>query len=59
MQRVRSTLNGIEGVLKHDVNPTERTLIVTFDDRVTTVEKILGQLGEAGYSISGIPQIIL
>lgn len=59
MQRVGSTLKGIEGILKYSVFPAERTLIVTFDDRVTTVEKILGQLGEAGYSISGIPQIIL
>ena len=59
MQRVSSTLKGIEGVLKHDVNPAERTLVITFDDRVTTVEKILGQLGEAGYSISGKPQMIL
>lgn len=59
MERVRSTLKGIGGVLKHSVNPADRTLIVTFDERVTTVEKILGQLGEAGYSISGKPQMIL
>jgi hypothetical protein len=32
--------------------------MVTYDDRVTSVEKILGQLGEAGYSISGKPQMI-
>lgn len=58
MQRVGSTLKGIEGVLRHDVNPAERTLMVTYDEKVTSVEKILGQLGEAGYSISGKPQMI-
>ena len=59
MKRVSSTLKGIEGILKHSVFPAERILVVTFDDKVTTVEKILGQLGEAGYSISGKPQMIL
>jgi copper chaperone CopZ len=59
LQRVGSALKRIEGVLKHSANLSERTLVIIFDDRVTTVEKILWQLAEASYSISGKPQMIL
>jgi copper chaperone CopZ len=58
MDRVRSTLKNIEGVLHYDINTKERSLIIDFDDKVTSVAKIAGQLAESGYSISGQPQMI-
>jgi len=58
MDRARSALKNVEGVLDYDVNTKERSLTIHFDDRVTSVAKIAGQLAEAGYSISGQPQMI-
>jgi copper chaperone CopZ len=58
MKRVRSTLENIDGVLHYDVNTEERSLIIHFDDQVTSVAKIAGQLAEGGYSISGQPQML-
>ncbi|MBN1102144.1 MAG: hypothetical protein JXL84_01885 [Deltaproteobacteria bacterium] len=58
MDRARSALKNLEGVLHYEIMTKERSLIIHFDDRVTSVSKIAGQLAEAGYSISGQPQMI-
>lgn len=57
MARVRSTLKSMEGVVQSQVDASEKSLSITFDDRVTTSEKIMAQLAAKGYQIEGQPEV--
>jgi mercuric ion binding protein len=46
---VKMALNEIEGVLKVDVNYPEREAIVSFDDTLTSTEKLTEATRDAGY----------
>jgi len=41
--------------LKYDLNAASSTVTVTFDDKKTSVEKIIEKLSKAGYPVSGEP----
>lgn len=57
MARVRSTLKNMEGVVQSQVDASERSLSITFDDRVTTSDKVMEQLAAKGYQIEGQPEV--
>ncbi len=44
--------------MNYEVNVKERSMLVTYDERVTSPAKIVGILAEAGYSIAGPPQMM-
>ena len=55
--RIRSILTGIEGVLKYNLNAKSFTVTVTFDNKKTSVDKIIEKLTKGGYPVSGKPRL--
>lgn len=53
MNRVRSTLKSMEGVLAHEVGVDDNSLLIAFQERVTNPAKIMAQLAQQGYQIAG------
>jgi copper chaperone CopZ len=57
MDRVRSTLKSMPGVLDYEVGVEDNSLRIVFQERVTTPEKIIGQLADKGYQVAGQPLV--
>jgi hypothetical protein len=57
MNRVRSALKSMQGILDYQVNEDERSLLITFEERVTTPTRIMAQLAAKGYQVAGQPEI--
>ncbi|MBW1672378.1 MAG: hypothetical protein JRF06_00765 [Deltaproteobacteria bacterium] len=54
--RIRSILTSIEGILRYELHAISFTVIITFDDTKTSVEKIIEKLSRGGYPVSGDPR---
>ena len=54
--RIRSILTNMEGILRYNLHTKSFTVTVKFDDKKTSVEKIIEKLSKGGYPISGEPQ---
>ncbi len=55
MVRARAALKKIDGLIRYDIDPDQKILVITFDDRVTTHARIMEQLTAQGYQIEGQP----
>ena len=54
--RIRSILTSIEGVLEYNLHAKSFTVTVTFDNKKTSVDKIIERLSKGGYPVSGNPR---
>lgn len=57
MNRVRSTLKSMEGVLAHEVGVEDNSLLIAYQERVTSPAKIMEQLAQKGYQVAGQPEV--
>ena len=54
--RIRSILTSIEGILKYNLHTKSFTATIIFDDKKTSIDKIIEKLSRGGYPVSGDPQ---
>ena len=54
--RIRSILTSIEGILRYKLHAKSFTITITFDDKKTSVDKIMERLSRGGYPVSGEPK---
>ena len=57
MNRVRSTLKSMHGIHDYQINEDERSLVIAFEERVTSPARIMEQLAAKGYQVAGQPEI--
>lgn len=49
-------LENVDGVTDTDYDARKEVFVVTFDDKITTVDSILKALIEGGFRVSGRPR---
>ena len=53
---IRSILESLTGVVEYNIEEASYTVTITFDDMKTSIDKIMDELAQYGYSISGEPR---
>ena len=56
-KRISSILKTTEGVIKHEM-PGENTVNITFNDKKTSVKKIIAALKKGELTVNGKPEMI-